>query len=151
MINVGLIGHGNISKSHIGAYKHIIEDGVELKIAAVCDIEHHDSQRFTRFALLKKSLEEVSELRYSAKKQIFEFRFTSAIGGQSPISDILRAAEGCGLSLLRLASLPLPYNDEMLSYYVSFTLDGADTLTFLTYITLEFPQCDPLGVYFTVK
>jgi len=38
MINVGLIGHGNISKSHIGAYKHIIEDGVELKIAAVCDI-----------------------------------------------------------------------------------------------------------------
>ena len=38
MINVGLIGHGNISKTHIGAYKHIIEDGVELKIAAVCDV-----------------------------------------------------------------------------------------------------------------
>ena len=44
-----------------------------------------------------------------------------------------------------------PYNDEMLSYYLSFDLDGADLLTFLTYITLEFPECDPLGVYFTVK
>ena len=126
-------------------------DRFELKIAAVCDIEHHDSQRFTRFALLKKSLSETTTIRHSKKDQILEFRFSSTIGGHSPLGDILQAATACGLRLLRLASLPLPYNDEMLSYYVSFTLDNAEVITFLTFIALEFPQCDPLGVYFTVK
>lgn len=138
------------SEGQLNSFYSMI-DRFELKIAAVCDVEHHDSQRFTRFALLKKSLFETVGLRHQPKEQILEFRFSSAIGGTSPLCDILTAAEACRLRLLRLASLPLPYNDEMLSYYASFTVDGAELLTFLTFIALEFPQCDPLGVYFKVK
>ena len=57
----------------------------------------------------------------------------------------------CRMKLLRIDSIPLPYNDEMMAYYISLAVDNAEFMTFLLYITLEFPQCEPLGVYFTVK
>ena len=38
MIKVGLIGNGSIAQAHRAAYKHVIADGVELCIAACCDI-----------------------------------------------------------------------------------------------------------------
>ena len=38
MINVGLIGRGAISNAHSAAYKRLQEEGVEIKVAAYCDI-----------------------------------------------------------------------------------------------------------------
>lgn len=138
------------SEGRLNSFYSMI-DRFELKIAATCVVEHHDSQRFTRFALLKKSLTEVSKLRSSSKEQIFEFKFSAPIGDVSPISDMLSAARHCLLKLARIDSLPLPYNDEMISYYISLNTSGGDLMTFLTYLTLEFPQCEPLGVYFSIK
>ena len=138
------------SEGRLNSFYSMI-DRFELKIAATCVVEHHDSQRFTRFALLKKSLYEIPKLRSSSKEQIFEFKFSARIGDISPVSDILSAARHCLLKLIRIDSLPLPYNDEMISYYVSLNVSGGDLMTFLTYLTLEFPQCEPLGVYFLIK
>lgn len=137
------------SEGRLNSFYSMI-DRYELKIAAVCIVVHHDSQKFTKFALLSKSIS--SHISHSGNKDlILEFRFTASEGGLSPLIEILSAAKACDLKLQRLDSLPLPYNDEMLSYYLSFNTGGSDLIPFLTFITLEFPQCDPLGVYFTVK
>ena len=123
----------------------------ELKIAATCTVEHSDTQNFTRFALHKKSIYALPSSKAFLKNRIFEFRFSASSDGISPLSDILCAAENCNMKLMRIDSFPLPYSDELLSYYVTFNIDRADLPTFLTYLTLEFPQCYPIGVYFSLK
>ena len=126
-------------------------DRFELKINATCVIYHNDNQKFTKFALLKKSIAEFNKNKSSQKGQVFEFKIPAKIDALSPIGDILRCAEICNMKLIRIDSIPLPYNDEMLSYYASFNIDDSDFIVFLAYIMLEFPQCDPLGVYFTMN
>ena len=134
-------------------------DRYELKIAAVCVVEQHDSQRSTKFALLKKSLSESTFRTTPKSEQILEFKVSYAIGetesqigaDSSPICDIIFAANACGMRLLRIDSMPLPYNDEMMAYYVSLTVERSQLLTFLLYIMFEFPQCELLGVYYTTN
>ena len=133
-------------------------DRYELKISAVCLIEQHDSQRFTKFALLKKSIFGSDLNRGSSSQQILEFKLYSAISennsqsdSASPVCDILFAAKACGMKQLRIDSMPLPYNNDMMAYYISLAVNDSSFIQFLMYITLEFPQCDPIGVYFTVN
>ena len=134
-------------------------DRYELKISAVCIVEQHDSQRFTKFALLKKSLSESATPIQGDSEQILEFKISSAIGESdsppfsegTPVCDILLAAKASGMKLLRIDSMPLPYNDEMMAFYISFLVDRSQLMPFLLYLTLEFPQFDPLGLYFVTN
>ena len=145
------------SEGRLSSFYSMI-DRYELKIATVCTVEQHDSQRFTKFALLKKSIVASSLLRTIGSNGILEFKVSSATGSigspdrdNSPVCDILLAASASGMRLLSIDSMPLPYNDEMTAYYISLAFDGSLPTAFLLYITLEFPQFDPLGVYFAVN
>ena len=138
------------SEGRLNSFYSMI-DRYELKIAATCMVDHHDSQRFTRFALLRKSLREITHLRTNSKDQIFEFKCTLQTEEASLLGDILSSSRACRLQLIRIDSLPLPYNDKMISFYVSMNVNGGDLLTFLAYLTLEIPQCELLGVYYAIK
>ncbi len=121
-------------------------DRYEFKIVATCIVEHKDGSKFTKFALLGRS---ISLSDYTNKKgKKLELRIPQASSKESPIYEILRAADACNMNLCRIDSIPLSYNDSMLSYYAVFNIQEADIKAFITYLALEHPQCYALGIYF---
>lgn len=121
-------------------------DRYELKILSICTVEHQGGANFTKFALLGKSLSFPEKTEAFGLK--FELRISQSLSDASAISHIINAADACNITLCRISSLPLPYSDSMISCYAVFDLKGADLNTFLTYLTLECPQCYALGIYF---
>ena len=121
-------------------------DRYEFKIVETCTVEHKDGSKFTKFALLGRSISLSDHTNKKGKK--LELRISQSSPKESPINDILHAADACNIRLCRIDSVPLSYNDSMLSYYAVFDIHDAELRAFLTYLALEHPQCYALGIYF---
>ena len=129
-------------------------DKYELKIHSVCTVSYSDNQSFTKFALLKKSISGVGIFNASQaylSKRTLEVKISQTSQSDSPLYDMLKAADACALKLQRIDSLPLSYNKELLGYYVVFSINQADFKTFLIYLALEYPQSYVVGVYSSVN
>jgi prephenate dehydratase len=125
-------------------------DKYELKITSVCTIRHSDNQKFTKFALLRKSISATGIFNASPaylNKRSIEIRVSQTSQAHSPLDNILFAANACSLKLQRIDSLPLSYNDNLLGYYVVLTISHTDFKTFLTYLSLEHPESYIVGIY----
>ena len=121
-------------------------DRYEFKIVSTCTVEHKDGSRFTKFALIGRSIALSEDSIKKGTK--LELRISRSSSTESPLYEILRAAEACNMKLFRIDSLPLSYNDSMLSHYAVFDVYGSDLKAFITYLALEHPQCYALGIYF---
>jgi prephenate dehydratase len=127
-------------------------DRYELKISGVCTVNHQGGSKFTRFALLCRTLGASEHLKLlSGKSTMLELRIAQSQADTAPFYDVFKAADACGMPLLRVDSRPLPYNDSLLSYYAVFEVSRSDLQAFFTYIALEFPQCYALGIYSSEK
>ena len=129
-------------------------DKYELKIHSVCTVYYADGQRFTKFALLKKSVSGVGIFSASEaylNKRTLEVKISQTSALDTPLYNILRAADACSLKLRRIDSLPLSYNKELLGYYAVFSMNRADFKTFLIYLALEYPQSYVVGIYSSVN
>lgn len=129
-------------------------DKYELKIHSVCTVYYADGQRFTKFALLKKSVSGVGIFSASEaylSKRTLEVKISQTSTLDTPLYNILRAADACSLKLQRIDSLPLSYNKELLGYYAVFSMNRADFKTFLIYLALEYPQSYVVGIYSSVN
>ena len=125
-------------------------DKYELKISSVCTVRHSDGQSFTKFALLNKSFLPSGIFNAPAaylNKRIIEIRVSQTSVNDSPLDNILLAANACGLKIQRVDSLPLSYNENLLGYYIVLGINNVDFKTFLTYIAFEYPQCYIVGIY----
>ena len=123
-------------------------DRYELRTCAVCSVERDGGASFTRFALLKRSFsDENLEGDVFEKSTAIELRISHPASMGASISTIFRAADVCGMPLYRVDSLPLPYGDSLLSHYAVFGICKENLQGFLTYISLEFPQCYVSGIY----
>ena len=123
-------------------------DRYELRTCAVCSIERDGGASFTRFALLKRSFsDENIGGDIFEKSTALELRISHPASMGASISTIFRAADVCGMPLYRVDSLPLPYGDSLLSHYAVFGICKEKLQGFLTYISLEFPQCYVSGIY----
>lgn len=120
-------------------------DRYGLKIVSICSVDHTDSQKVTRFALVGKSIK-LPNINQS--KCYMELRIVQSSRTPSALYDILCAAYACNMSASRVDSLPLPYGESLFSHYVVFNIDKSDIDAFLTYLALEFPQCYALGFYY---
>jgi prephenate dehydratase len=121
-------------------------DRYEFKIISTYSVEHSDGSKFTRFALLGRSIKQINSISSPGTK--LELRIPESSNKEASVYKILCAADACNMRLCRIDSIPLPYNDSKLSYYAVFDMDGADTDAFITYIAIEHPQCYALGIYF---
>ena len=121
-------------------------DRYELKIISTYSVEHSDNSKFTKFALLGRSVKQLKTLSTPVTK--LELRIPESSDKEASVYKILCAADACNMQLCRIDSIPLPYNDSKLSYYAVFDINGADTDAFITYIAIEHPQCYALGIYF---
>ena len=121
-------------------------DRYEFRIVSTCTVKHQDGSKFTKFALLGRSVRLSEENNKKGKK--LELRISQASTKGSPLYEILRAADACNIKLCKIDSIPLSYNDSMLSYYAVFDIYEAELKAFITYLALEHPQCYALGIYF---
>ena len=129
-------------------------DKYELKVCAVCQVVHLDSQSFTKFALLKKSISLMGIFNTGESylnRSRLEIRISQTSENDSSLHNILYAANVCSLKLQRIDSLPLSYNTKLFGHYVIFSLNQADLKTFLMYLALEFPQSYVVGIYSPVN
>jgi len=129
-------------------------DKYELKIHSVCKVVHPDGENFTKFALLSKFSMFPGILNASSaylNKRSLEVRITQTSNNDSPLYDVLQAAGACSMKPKRIDSFPLSYNEDLLGYYIIFTMNNPDIKTFLTYLALELPQSYVVGIYSTVN
>lgn len=125
-------------------------DKYELKIHSVCTVRYSDNQSYTKFALLKKSFAGIGIFNAPQaylNKRMLEVKISQTSHNDSPLYNILKAADACSLKIQRIDSLPLSYNKDLLGYYVVFSVNQADFKTFLIYLSLEFPQSYVIGFY----
>lgn len=124
-----------------------------LRIAAVCDLEDGSAEgQVTRFALLKAATEElpsVSDLP-DGSTALLEILHTT---GASTLSELLIAAEFCGLSPISIHTLPPSdtdmEGDDPLSPTLDcvFSVNGGDLSSFFRYLFLEASEDFCAGLY----
>ena len=96
----------------------------------------HDTE--TLFALMKRDL----EIPKTAENSLFEFRVPNARG----ISGILAAAQACNMTAVSVDMRDDPLNIDMVLRVSDDGICG-----FLSYMSLEYPDYIPLGIYEEIK
>ena len=121
-------------------------DKYDLKIFAVCDLEDGVSDKHTRYALLTRK-----NIYFSESVQSSYFEFSMTIDNNYSLKTILDAAECCGLSLYRLDTMSVPYDDMTFKFYHIFKSDCATVLPFIMYLNYKYPQHEAIGYYILLK
>lgn len=132
----------NSVEGELSAFSRLI-DRYELKIAASCEIMGNATARSTRFALLRRRMLPVIE----APNATYFFECTIPQGYLPEVSDLLTAAQACGLRLYRINSLPQANTDAAFAAHICFLTDQADLRSFLLYLAMEAPHYTPIGLY----
>ena len=103
---------------------------------------------YTRYALLDKGLDLVSSgVRTKTRTRYLEFVMTET--DNFSLSDLLFAAEFCGLKLRRIDTLNVSIGKGVKSSYVcpEFRVDGSDIHTFLAFLAIDISGIVPIGLY----
>ncbi len=117
-------------------------DKYELKIAAVCTVETSDNGS-TNFALVRKNIEYPYDRL--GQPNMLEL-FVTPVANEK-FSEILTAAEFCSLELYRVDSLPISHRSGRFATCPVFQIKDSDIDTFLLYMSVDFPQYTPIGVF----
>ena len=132
----------NSTEGQLGSFSRLIER-YDLKIAATCDIVGNDTGRVTRFALLHKH---ILPLFHLGGTEAF-FECSLPLGNNPDVTDVLYAAQLCGMRLYRIDSQPRQGGDTQFSVHLSFRIANADLQAFLLYLAMEVPHYTPIGLY----
>ena len=132
----------NSVEGQLNGFFRLIER-YELNIALSCEVHGNASERSTRFALLRHTPGPV--MQADGADVFLEIGLPM---GQMPDStDLLLAAQLCGLKLYRIDSMPqVTAESRFLTHCVFYTKD-ADLHAFLLYLAMEAPHYTYLGVY----
>ena len=134
----------NNSEGRLIGFTKLI-DRFTLHIASISDVTGTDSTRCTRFALISKNLS-FSPLPNKTFSPFLEIAFSP--DRENGTTDLLLAAQLCGLSLYRMDSIPDTENENNLLFHTVFRVTDSSKLpTFLLYLSMEVPQHRTVGIY----
>ena len=115
----------------------------DLKIISVCSVSTSDSGS-TSFALIRKSIE-YPNVNFD-KPDMLEFLVKPGRNGS--LLQILTAARFCSMDIYRIDSLPLSSIDEEFTFCFVMKLNRESRIDpFLLYMSVDFPQYTPLGIF----
>ena len=117
----------------------------ELKIFAVCDIDEGISGKRTRYALLSRKT-----LIYPGETQLEYFEFSIIGSEEYQLSDILEAAKCSSVSVYRIDTLPVSYDDLKFRFHHVFEGTKKDLLPFIMYLNYKYPQYEVVGNYILI-
>ncbi len=122
---------------------HALLDRYDLKIVLLCEVPV--GQSVTQFALFGRRVAVLDCGRYR-QSSFLELRLH--LSRTEELSCVLSAASYYGLRLTRSSSTEREQGAE---FDLIFSLETADVSAFLCYLTLEFPQFEPIGLYTKLK
>lgn len=131
----------NSAEGELSTFSRLI-DRYGLKIAASCEIVGNATSRATRFTLLRRKMLPL----ISSPGSPCYFECTLPQGSRPNVTDLLSAAEMCGLQLYRINSLPTDAASTFSAHPI-FLTDHAELRAFLLYLTMEAPHYTPIGLY----
>lgn len=125
-----------------------------LQVVAVCDLENGAAGQTTRFALLREAREGIpsSPITESNRENLlFELIHLT----QTPaLTELLLAAQFCGLSLCRVDTLPqfdelelMTEDSEAMATACVFSVADGDLAVFRRFLALEAPENIDIGLY----
>ncbi len=116
-------------------------DRTDLKISAACDLYGEDESRQTRYALLRRLIPSPG----SADELCFEFSFAPT--PTLAIDQMLNAALILGLSVYRIDSVSLRYNQSNFILHPILQGDIESILVFALFLSLSAAQYSPVGLF----
>ncbi len=125
-----------------------------LQVVAVCDLENGAAGQTTRFALLREAKEGLSSAPLTESSEgdlLFELLHLT----QSPaLTELLLAAEFCGLPLRRVDTLPqfdelelMTEERAAMTVACVFSVADGDLAAFRRFLALEAPEDMDIGLY----
>jgi len=137
----GVLPIENSSDGRLAGFYRLI-DKYELKICAVCDIEDDAGEAFTRFALVAGDF-----YPFSLSNSV-HIELSLISSDRSYFMEVIRIAQGLGMTASRMFSVPLYYNREDAGNdTVTLTVNDQSILPFLIYLYLFGKDINVLGFY----
>lgn len=138
----GILPLENSADGPLKTFRNLMQK-YDLKIVLLCNVPMGES--VTRFALLGRRIVDLDCGRHRAAS-FLEFRI--ALPQTAMLAHILRAAAYYGLQLLRSESAE---GAQGVEFDLLFSQETADVAAFLCFLTLEYPQFNPVGLYTSLK
>lgn len=132
----------NTTEGLLYTFVRLIEK-YDLKFAATCDVAGNDASHTSRFALLQKDL---SPPVHSSTSEL-HFSCSVAADDAQTLSNLLLAANACGLQLYRMDSLPQDAGDGGAFVHLTLRVGFGNLDAFLLYLAMDMPSCQVLGIY----
>ena len=120
-----------------------------FNISAVYELR--SDKGYTRYALIGRNFDlRHSGIKTKARNRYLEFVVSENDNGL--LSDILIAAEFCGLKLRRIDTLNVSLDNNSKGAYVcpEFRVDGSDIQTFLAFLAIDISGIVPVGLYMQI-
>lgn len=116
----------------------------------ICSVyELRSDKGFTRYALIGRNFDlRNAGIKSKARNRYLEF----VVSENDSISDILIAAEFCGLKLRRIDTLNVSLDKNSKGAYIcpEFRVDGSDLQTFLAFLAIDISGIIPVGLYMQI-
>lgn len=144
-LDYGIIPISNGKGGRLPIFYELI-NRYELKIVLACSVGADEGEK-TLFALAGKSIS-FPEAPFGEPTTLE--LFVTPGGGRS-LTEMFLAAEMCGLELQRTDSFGFSSVGEGVTFSPVFAAAGAETETFLLYMTVFFPQYTPIGIYRMIR
>lgn len=104
--------------------------------------------KMTFFALLAKNVKRISgELALKGIKSTEYLKINIDDSKGNTVAEVSMAALACGLLHVKTESLPILWDRGRYMLSLTFKVNGADILPFLTWLKLSMPECSPESLY----
>ncbi|MBQ8578098.1 MAG: hypothetical protein IJ449_09095 [Clostridia bacterium] len=131
----------------------------DLRIACTCSVTTEDTDVTTRYALLRKNVCVPRPAECEDWEGLY-LEFRAVLRDEHPLSELLCAAAQYHLTLVRVDTIPMDYDDGERTYDLIFRAqntedldspaENGDIAAMLTYLYLCVPQFTLFGVYLAV-
>ena len=112
----------------------------DLKILFTCEVAVPERDATIRFALLRRTIYPRAPERGSMQVRV-------VLPEKIPVGAFLAAAEGCGVTVERLTTMPLTYTEELASLCICFSVTKQTTAPLLLFLSSVLDSYDADGIF----
>ncbi len=130
----------NTNDGRLNSFYGLIEK-YDLSIVLSTYVSSEDGESSTKFALLSRELGIID----TEGELLFECKINLA--SQRELGNIIAASDFFGAGIKRIFSIPASAGGRENSFDIIFSLENSDFAGLFAYLSLEYPQFSPYGVY----
>lgn len=142
----GIIPLENTSDGKLFGFYSML-DSYELKITDLCLVETEDSAKNICYGLVSRGITKSRLSSLIKKNETCRFEFSVVAENADFCADIISALGECGAKLLKISSVPVPYNDKLQRFFFTAELRATHVCELALYLSMEFSSYAFIGFY----